>query len=229
MSIYAIADLHLSLGVNKPMDVFSGWDNYLERLEKNWKSLVKEEDTVVIAGDISWAMSLEETKQDFAFLESLPGEKLILKGNHDFWWSTKNKMTTFFEENGFHSLKIIHNDAVAVTDVAAICGSRGWFFDSEEGEDKKIVFREAARVKTSIQAAKETGLEPIAFLHYPPVYGEDVVEEIWAVLKEENIKECYYGHIHGPGIKGAFEGEKEGIALRLISCDALQFCPIKIR
>ena len=187
MALFAIADTHLSLNTNKSMNVFNGWDDYVERLEQNWRALVTDEDTVVIAGDISWGMSLEQAQLDFAFLNSLPGKKLIFKGNHDYWWTTRRKMDRFFEENGFHTLRIVHNDAVAVGDYA-VCGTRGWFFDAEEDADKLVLLREAGRLRASIKAAKETGLTPVVFLHYPPRYADQVCDEILSVLYEEGIE-----------------------------------------
>ena len=228
MALFAIADTHLSLGTNKSMTVFPGWDDYVERLEKNWRSIVTPNDTVVIAGDISWGMSLAQAKEDFAFLHSLPGKKLILKGNHDYWWTTRRQMDRFFEENGFDSLRIIHNDTAVVDDKYAVCGSRGWFFDAEEDADKLVLLREAGRLRTSIRAAKETGLEPLLFIHYPPVYAGQACPEILDVLREEGIGQCYYGHIHGKGIRLAVRGDIDGIRYELISADALQFCPQKI-
>lgn len=228
MALFAIADTHLSLGADKSMTVFPGWDDYVERLEKNWRQLVGPEDTVVIAGDISWGMNLRQAKEDFAFLHSLPGRKLILKGNHDYWWTTRRQMDRFFEENGFDSLRIVHNDAVEVDGRFAVCGSRGWFFDAEEDADRLVLLREAGRLRTSIQAAKATGLEPVLFIHYPPVYADQVCPEILDVLKEEGITRCFYGHIHSKGIRLAVEGEVEGITYRLISADALKFCPIPV-
>lgn len=228
MALFAIADTHLSLGADKSMTVFPGWDDYVERLEKNWRQLVGPEDTVVIAGDISWGMNLKQAKEDFAFLHSLPGRKLILKGNHDYWWTTRRQMERFFEENGFDSLRIVHNDAVEVDGRFAVCGSRGWFFDAEEDADRLVLLREAGRLRTSIQAAKATGLEPVLFIHYPPVYADQVCPEILGVLKEEGITRCFYGHIHSKGIRLAVEGEVEGITYRLISADALKFCPTPV-
>lgn len=229
MAVFAIADLHLSLNGNKPMDVFPGWESYVEKLEKNWKENICDNDIVIIAGDVSWAMSLEEALADFQFLDRLPGKKVILKGNHDFWWNTRKKMDTFFETNGLDSLQILHNDMTPISSVYGACGSRGWFLDAEEDADKKIVLREAGRLRTSIQMAKKDGLEPIVFLHYPPYFAGDKIQEIWQVLTEENIHLCYYGHIHGnKGIQKAFNGCKDGINLRLISADALDFCPIKV-
>ena len=200
MSLFAIADLHLSLGTNKPMDDFPGWRDYVSRLEQNWRALVAPEDTVVIAGDISWGMTLEQARTDFAFLESLPGKKLLLKGNHDYWWSTRRKMDQFIDEAGFTSLTIVHNTAEAVGEFA-VCGTRGWFYDAEADEDKKVLAREAGRLNASIDAAERTGLEPVVFLHYPPVWGDQVCEEFMTILTERRIRRCYYGHIHGTGIR----------------------------
>lgn len=228
MALFAIADTHLSLGTNKSMTVFPGWDDYVERLEKNWRSIVSPEDTVVIAGDVSWGMNLNQAKADFAFLHSLPGKKLILKGNHDYWWTTRRQMDRFFQENGFDSLCIVHNDSVVVDERYAVCGSRGWFFDAEEDADKLVLLREAGRLRTSIRAAKETGLEPVLFIHYPPVYAGQECPEILDVLREEGIDRCYYGHIHSKGIRQAVRGEIDGIYYELISADALQFCPMKL-
>lgn len=210
------------------MTVFRGWDDYVERLEKHWRDLVRPDDTVVIAGDVSWAMTLEETRADFAFLQSLPGRKLLFKGNHDYWWCTRRKMDTFLNDNGFDSLTIVHNDAVTVDDRFAVCGTRGWFYDDSEPDNGKILRREAARLHTSLDAALKTGLEPIVFLHYPPLFDGRECEEILEVLRGSAVKRCYYGHVHGAGIRAAFQGEWEGISFRLTSCDALQFCPLHI-
>ena len=156
MALYVIADLHLSLGADKPMDVFPGWKDYVQRLERHWRETVSPEDTVVVAGDISWAMKLEEGERDFAFLHSLPGEKLLLKGNHDYWWSTRSKIDAFFQEKGFSSLHILHNCAYRVGDVA-VCGTRGWLYNSESAEDKKIVAREAGRLLASLADGEKQG------------------------------------------------------------------------
>lgn len=229
MALYAIADTHLSLGgTNKSMTVFSGWDDYVERLEANWRDSVTDDDTVVIAGDISWGMNLKQAKEDFAFLNGLPGKKLILKGNHDYWWTTRRQMDRFFEENGFDTLRIVHNDAVVVDECIAVCGSRGWFFDAEEDADKLVLLREAGRLRTSIHAAKETGVEPVLFIHYPPLYADQICPEILDVLKEEGITRCYYGHVHSKGIRLAVQGDVDGIRFELISADALKFCPIRV-
>ena len=227
MSLFAIADLHLSLGANKPMDVFPGWNNYVERLEKNWRKLISDDDTVAIAGDISWAMSLEQTKKDFAFLQSLPGRKLLFKGNHDYWWTTRRKMDEFLQANGFDSLCIVHNSAEVAGDFA-VCGTRGWFYDAEADTDKKILSREVGRLNLSIDAAIKTGKEPVVFLHYPPVYGTFVCEEIVSVLLQRNIHRCYYGHIHGYEARHIPTQSFGTLQFQLISCDAVGFSPILI-
>lgn len=227
MSLFAIADTHLSLSDNKPMDIFGGWQDYVKRLESNWRKLVTDDDTVVIAGDISWAMSIEGAKEDFRFLNSLPGQKLIFKGNHDYWWCTMKKMEEFLKANNFDTIRILHNSAVRIGDFS-VCGSRGWFFDAESDPDNKIILREAGRVRRSIESAKALGGEPIVFLHYPPLNSSMVCSEIFSVLKDEGIMRCYYGHLHGPALKGAFTGKKEGINFNLISGDYLGFCPLLV-
>ena len=141
MSLFAIGDPHLSLSVNKPMDIFRGWTDYTDRLAKNWNAVVGEGDSVVLPGDISWAMNFEEAKKDFQFLHSLNGTKYILKGNHDYWWNTMSKMTKFLDENNFDSIKIIHNNAYSVEGFA-IGGTRGWFYDDSEGDINKVILRE---------------------------------------------------------------------------------------
>lgn len=224
MSLFAIADLHLSLGVDKPMDVFPGWENYVERLEQNWRALVRPEDTVVIAGDISWGLDIAESRADFAFLDRLPGRKLLLKGNHDLWFSTKTKVERFFAENGFSTLEILFNNAFRYGDYA-ICGTRGWMNDQT---DKKVLLRECGRLRLSLEAAKKIGGEPIVFLHYPPIYGSGECYEILEVLHEYGIRQVYYGHIHGYSSGYAINGERIGIDFRLVSCDFLQFTPKRI-
>lgn len=153
MSLYAIADLHLSLGTDKPMDVFSGWSDYVPRLKKNWESLVTDDDTVVIAGDISWAMKLEECSEDFSFINALPGKKIFLKGNHDYWWQTKTKIDDYLLRNGFDTISILFNNAFLI-DGAAVCGTRGWYYDKDGEHDEKIINREIGRLRLSYNAAR---------------------------------------------------------------------------
>ncbi|MBR6407152.1 MAG: metallophosphoesterase [Clostridia bacterium] len=225
MSIFAIADTHLSFGTDKPMNVFSGWSDHILRLKNNWERLVEPDDTVVIAGDISWAMNLDEALDDFKFLQSLPGKKIIMKGNHDYWWTSRAKMEGFFAANGLDSLSVLHNNAISCEGMA-VCGTRGWFFDAQE--DDRVLLRERMRLVRSIEAAHGMQLEPIVFLHYPPVYDGQVCEEIFGALKEYGINRCYYGHVHGYAIPHAATGIFDGIDLRLISCDAVNFTPVPV-
>lgn len=224
LSIFAIGDTHLSFGTDKPMDIFGGWQDYVGRLEKNWRAIVNEDDTVVIPGDISWAMGIEQAEKDFAFIHSLPGKKIILKGNHDYWWTTKKKMDTFLTEKGFDSISILHNNAFRVGDFV-ICGSRGWFYDAQTGHDEKVILREAARLERSIEQAEQLEGEIIAFLHYPPVMASQKCDEIFEVLKKHKIKRCFYGHLHGESNLYAVTGEVEGVHFSLVSADFLEFCP----
>ncbi len=223
MALFAIADTHISIATGKTMSVFSGWSDYEQRLDRNWRAVVKPEDTVVIAGDVSWALDLEQGVEDFAFLDSLPGRKLLMKGNHDYWWLTKKKSDEFFKKNGFTTLNILHNNAYTEGGIS-VCGTRGWFFDDTQDADKKIILREAGRLRASIAAAKETGLEPVVFLHYPPLTITQKCDEIYDVLKEQGIKRCYYGHLHSYSHTAAFLGESDGINFSLISADYLEFC-----
>lgn len=226
MALFVLGDPHLSLGASKPMDIFPGWNDYVERLEKNWRKLIRPEDTIVLAGDISWAMRLTDTRKDFAFLQSLPGQKIIMKGNHDYWWSTANKMNAYLKAEGFDTLHILHNNSYSAEGYA-ICGTRGWLFDVGEAHDEKVMNREIGRLRMSLDAA-EPGLEKLVFLHYPPVYTGTSAPEIVATLKEYGIKTCYYGHLHGNAIRYAVQGEVDGIRYKLVSADGLRFCPYRI-
>lgn len=226
MAIYTIGDLHLSLGCEKPMDIFPGWQGYMEKLERHWNTLVRPEDTVVLAGDTSWAMKLEDTVADFSFLHRLPGQKLLLKGNHDYWWTTVKKMERFLQENGFDSLHILHNNSI-LAEGLAVCGTRSWMFDVGEAHDEKVMNRELGRLRASLDAAQE-GAERVAFLHYPPVYPNANAQQVIDLLKEYNVKRCFYGHLHGNAIRFAVQGMVDDIEYRLISADALAFCPYKI-
>lgn len=228
MSLFTIADLHLPLSVDKPMDIFGGWDNYVERLEYNWRRRIKNEDTVVIPGDISWSMSLGESLEDLRFINSLPGRKIISKGNHDYWWNTVSKMQRFFDENGLDTLYMLHNNCFEYEGIG-ICGSRGWINENGKPEDAKVLAREAIRLEASIVCAEKQGLTPIVFLHYPPVYAGIVNESIFEVLKAHGIKLCFYGHLHGRNTHAnAVVGMYQGVMLKLISADYLQFDPLDI-
>ena len=226
MRLFAISDLHLSFSADKPMDVFPGWENYIERIYKNWQKTVGKDDTVVIAGDISWGMNLNESLADFKFLEGLNGKKIILKGNHDFWWTTVSGISKFFAENSLKTISILHNNCFS-DGKYAICGTRGWVYDGNGEKDERVINRECGRLEKSLSDAENVNAQPIVFLHYPPVYGDYVSDEIISVLKKHNIKKVYYGHIHGSGAYKT-QPEYDGILLKMISADRVGFTPVLI-
>ena len=226
MSLFAIADTHLSFGTDKPMDSFPGWNDYVDRIEKNWNKIVTDDDTVVIAGDISWAMNFDELKADFDFIERLNGKKIILKGNHDYWWNTSKKMNDFIESQRYKTISILFNNSYDI-DGVSVCGSRGWLFDVDDEHDEKVLNREVGRLRLSLESAVND--EIIVFLHYPPVTTDTKCDEILNLLKEYGIKKCYYGHLHGIAAKKAVDDVVDGIEFRLISCDRLGFVPKLIR
>ena len=237
MSIYAIGDLHLSFNNRKPMDIFgSNWEGHEEKVKRDWLEKVKPEDTVILAGDFSWEINLEDTISDFKYLDSLPGKKIMLKGNHDYWWTTLKKMREFLERNDIQNIDFLYNNSFEVEE-KIICGTRGWTLSEENlEEDKKIVNRECERLKLSIQdGIKKFGenKEIIAFLHYPPIIQNNILKNATTpfiqILKEYGIKKCYYGHLHGPSIKDAVNGNIEEIDLKLISCDSVDFKLTKIK
>lgn len=221
MALYAMADLHLSLSTNKPMDVFGErWANYHQRIKDNW--CLEDNDTIVIPGDISWAMNFEELKADFEFLGNLKGKKIISKGNHDYWWNSLKKLNEFASNYG--DIQFLHNNAFEYKEYS-ICGTRGWIQEPGESSDLKVLVREAGRLKLSLN--KAIG-EPIVFLHYPPIYAGIYCKEIMDVLLEYNIKRCLYGHLHGPAISAAKVGNFYNIDFSLISSDYLNFTPLLI-
>lgn len=223
MALYAIGDTHLSLASDKPMDVFGGgWEGYVDKLREGFRA-VRPEDTVVLCGDLSWAMGLEEGARDFAFLDALPGRKLLLKGNHDYWWNTAAKMNRFFAEHGWKSLNILHNNCYEYGEYA-LCGTRGWFYE-EKGE-QKVFKRELIRLEASLKAAGER--EKYCFLHYPPLYQGYRCQEILDLLHRYGVTRCFYGHLHGGSHRLAAVGEQDGIQFRLVSADYLRFQPEKI-
>ncbi len=224
MSIYGLSDLHLSFLSDKPMDIF-GWENHTERIRANWSRLVKETDTVVLPGDLSWALKIEDALMDFKFLEDLPGRKLLLKGNHDLWWVTMKKNREFLSANNIKSIEFVYNNSVTVGDYA-VCGTRGWLLEGKEA-DKKVIAREAGRLRSSLEHAVKSDKKPLCFFHYPPCYGEERCEELIDVLKEFKIKKIYYGHIHGLGRNNAPD-ICDGIKMKLISCDCIDFTPYLI-
>ena len=227
MALYAIGDLHLSLGVQKPMDIFGGnWIGYMDKL-KQGLSIIKPEDTTVLLGDLSWALDLDGAKADFAWINELPGRKIILKGNHDYWWSTASKFYKFCDNNGFSNQYILDNNHYEY-DGWAICGTRGWFFEEERsGEhDEKVFKRELLRLESSLKSAGD--LPKMVFLHYPPRYKGYQCNEILELLSKYEVRRCFYGHLHGPSHKLAMEGLWDGVEFRLVSADFLNFNPYTV-
>lgn len=227
MSLFTISDLHLSLHSDKSMEVFEGWQDYVKRIQKNWNAVVGNDDTVVIPGDVSWAMKLEDTKKDFEFLNNLNGKKILVKGNHDYWWDTLTKMKAYLEKEDFSTISFLYNNSYSA-DGFALCGTRGWMIE-ESGTDSKFIKREAARLKASLESAKQFQKPIVVFLHYPPVSAEQTCKEIVDVLNEYDVKRVYYGHIHGYSKLRAIEGEHENIKYKLVSCDSIDFTPLLIK
>ena len=227
MALYAIGDLHLCLGAPKPMDIFGGaWVGYMEKLRQGMQVLTGE-DTLVLMGDLSWALDLESAKADFAWIAALPGRKIILKGNHDYWWSTAAKFTKFCQENGFENLFLLNNNCYFYEDTA-ICGTRGWFYEEERSgqHDEKVFRRELGRLEASLKAAGER--EKLVFLHYPPRYKGYECPEILALLERYGVRRCFYGHLHGGSRSLAREGLWNNVDFRLLSADQLDFRPMQI-
>jgi len=224
MALYAIGDLHLCLGAPKPMDVFGGaWIGYLEKLDAGM-AILRPEDTLVLMGDLSWALNLEQAQADFHWIANLPGRKIILKGNHDYWWSTAAKFRKFCDQHGFENLEILNNNCYFYGDTA-ICGTRGWFYDQarSSSQDEKVFRREILRLEASLKAAGDR--EKIVFLHYPPRYQGYECPEILALLGKYGVRRCFYGHLHGGSRALAREGLWGGVEYRLLSADQLNFQP----
>lgn len=235
MSVFVIADLHLATADSqKSMEVFGKrWKNYIQKMRDNWQRVVSDADTVIIPGDISWGLATSDALDDLLWLESLPGNKIVMKGNHDFWWSTASKLNKFFEENDIKTIKLLNNNALEVENYI-VAGSRGWFTDrsmqnvEEDVDYDKIVNREAIRLRMSLNEAValrgDTDREIVVFLHFPPVWGEFVCSPIIDILKEYNIKRCFFGHVHGVySCPDAFEFEN--VKFYMISADFLDFLP----
>lgn len=228
MALYVIGDLHLSFGTDKPMDVFGGaWVNYMQKLEEGMR-VVRPEDTTVLAGDLTWGLDLKGAEQDFAFIHSIPGRKIILKGNHDYWWSTASKFYQFCAQHGWEDMLILNNNCYFYEDLA-ICGTRGWFFEEEKHteHDAKVFHRELMRLETSLKAAGDR--QKLCFLHYPPRYRGYECMEILEMMRKYGVSDCYYGHLHGDSHKLAIQGECNGVRLHMISADYLNFRPYQIR
>lgn len=232
MAIYAISDLHLSFSTDKPMNIFGTiWENYEEKIKENWINKITDDDLVLLPGDFSWAMYLKDTVKDFEYLSKLPGKKLLLKGNHDYWWTTLTSMRNFLKDNKFENIDFIYNNSYEY-EGNIIVGTRGWIL-SDNSEDKRLVKRELLRLELSIQdGIKKYGNEKpiIVCMHYPPVlknsnYGKT---EFTEVMKKYNVKKCIYGHLHGTSQKDVVEGIIEGIDYKMVSCDYTKFELIRI-
>ena len=226
MALYAIGDLHLSLSGNKSMEVLGdAWKDYVARIE-NALGQLTEEDVLVLAGDTSWGMTLEEAEADFRFLDRFPGKKYLIKGNHDYWWATAAKFRRFCEEKEIRSLELLHNNCIFYGDYA-VCGTRGWFLEEDQKpHNAKVLAREVMRLETSLQAAGEKPI--LCFLHYPPLYQGYECPEILSVLEKYRVERCYFGHLHGPTIRRRMEGSRGNTEFSLISADYLGFIPKKI-
>ena len=227
MALYAIGDLHLCLGAPKPMDIFGGaWVGYMDKL-KEGVSVITPEDTTVLLGDLSWALDLPSSKADFAWINDIPGRKIILKGNHDYWWSTVAKFNKFCQVNGFENLHILNNNSFEYNGYA-ICGTRGWFFEEDRSghHDEKVFKRELIRLEASLKAAGE--MPKMVFLHYPPRYKGYECREILDLLEKYEVRRCFYGHLHGGSHKLAMEGLWDGVEYRLVAADYIGFKPYTV-
>jgi len=231
MAFYTMSDTHLAFSVKKPMDIFgSRWKDHHKKIEEAWNRTVTPNDTVFVGGDLSWGISLEEAREDLLFLDRLNGQKILLRGNHDYWWTTPKKVTDFFAENGITTMKLLQNNSYIVEGVA-VCGTRGWYSDSasapEDSDYRKIVARETERLKLSLDSVKDPTLEKIVFMHFPPYFEHYVCRPLIDRMKEYGVKRCYYGHIHGVyGVAPVHHFE--GIDFHLVSADYLNFSPVLI-
>ena len=238
VAVYALSDLHLALSIDKPMDVFGGrWNDYMERIKENWNSTVSDTDTVIVGGDVSWAMYLADCDEDFSYIHNLNGRKIISKGNHDYWWDSLTKLNKYISDNGFSSISFLHNNSYIIENYA-ICGTRGWINPGENslGDDRKIYDRELCRLELSasdmenrITQSDKTDYERVAVLHYPPVLSDGNIDtHIEAILKKFNITKCIYGHLHGASCDNSFNREHNGIKYQLVSSDYMKFQPYNL-
>ena len=222
MAIFALSDLHLPLGNDKPMNIFGArWDNYVERIEYEWLSNISDGDYVIINGDFSWAMYLEDALADFQFINKLPGKKLISKGNHDYWWETLKKMNEFTEKNNINDVYFLHNNAM-LCDEFAVSATKGWISPSDKSfkkEDEKLYARELIRFENSLAEAQKLSENIIAALHYPPD------DEFIKLIEKYNVRKCVFGHLHG---RKAEDYRNFNEKCLLVSADYLKFKPLKI-
>ena len=225
--LYAIGDLHLSFGAEKPMDIFGAeWEGHTEKLKRGFSKLAPD-DVCVICGDLTWGMDMDGCLEDFRFIDALPGKKIILKGNHDFWWSTATKAKDYFAAHGITTIDILNNNCFFYED-AALCGTRGWTCVLPQSEhDRKMMQREIGRLETSLAAA-DGAARKLCFLHYPPIFGKYRADGLIGVMQRYGVAECCYGHVHGKGRPLAYEGGADGIVYRLVAADNLGFEPLRI-
>ena len=233
MALYVIGDTHFSSDRDKPMDVFGGrWLGYDKKLIASIGECMQQDDTLVICGDFSWGMSLSDTLPDFKLLDSFPGRKLLLKGNHDYWWDTVAKMKKFFAANNITTIDFLHNNFFEYNSKILLCGTRGWMYDinNASSEDDKVFKREVIGLRQSLDAASSSASdkEIVCFLHYPPVCRDFEISAFTDVMKEYGVKRCCYGHLHGESIKTAFRGMRGGIEYSIVSADAVNFIPVKL-
>ena len=230
MKIFAISDLHLSINNPKPMDIFGPvWDGYLESIEEDWKCKVGDDDIVLIPGDISWAMRLKEALPDLEYICSFKGNKVIIKGNHDYWWTTMNKLKSFVEENGFNSIEFLQNNYYMYENIA-LCGTRGWKHPAWENfneEDKKLFDRECVRLELSLQSIGECD-DIFVFSHYPPISEQKEDNKFRQLMKQYGVSKCFYGHLHSAAQCNAVNETVNGVEYRLIAADYLRFMPYRV-
>ena len=211
MSIYAIGDLHLSFDTSKPMDIFGdNWKDHENKIKQNWIEKVKQDDLVLLPGDFSWAMNLKDTYKDFCYLNELPGRKIMLKGNHDYWWNSLKKLNEFVEENNFKDIYFLHNNSYEFKGKIIAC-TRGWNLGLLNEEDKAIINRELIRLELSIQdGIKKYGedKEIIVCMHYPPT-NKELLEnsDFIKLMQKYGVKKCIYGHLHGEALVDVVEGK----------------------
>ncbi|WP_297438804.1 metallophosphoesterase [uncultured Clostridium sp.] len=228
MALYAISDLHLALNVDKPMGIFGPkWERHHEKIKENWIEIVKEEDTVLIAGDISWSMGQEDSKLDLEWIHNLPGRKILIRGNHDYWWTSITKLNALYGDMDF-----IQNNFYSYGDIA-ICGTRGWIVEGTQRKftehDKKIFEREKIRLRLSLDAAKKKGFEKIiVMIHYPSTSETLKDSDFTEIFKEYNVSKVIYGHLHNANEAWVLNEERDGIEYILTSCDFIDFKPLKI-
>lgn len=229
MSIYAISDLHLSFNTNKPMNVF-GWTNYEDKIKEDWINKITDKDLVLLPGDLSWEMKLENTYKDFEYINKLPGKKILLKGNHDYWWNTMSKMEEYLKKMNFNNIHFLYNNSYEFENVI-ITGTRGWSLTEDDNENKKIRLREAERLKRSIEdgiTKYGADKEIIVCMHYPPLNKNYTSTEFTEILEKYKVTKCIYGHLHGKAQEEGIIGKRNNIEYIMASCDYTNFKLIKI-